>query len=70
MALPYAWPLSKPAATRSRQMSGSWSTRAPSKSMRWPPVILQYSPYLRATSPSTISFSGVISPPGTRGTTE
>ena len=38
--------------------------------MRWPPVIFVYSPYFCATAPMAISFSGVISPPGTRGTTE
>ncbi len=38
--------------------------------MRWPPVIFVYRPYFLATWPRTMSFSGVISPPGTRGTTE
>jgi hypothetical protein len=33
-------------------------------------VIFAYSPCFFATAPSAISFSGVISPPGTRGTTE
>ena len=39
-------------------------------SMRWPPVILVYSPKSLAISPIRISCSGVMSPPGTRGTTE
>src|SRR5690554_3534138 len=37
---PYAWPLSKPASISSSQMSGSWSTLAPKRSIRWPPVTL------------------------------
>lgn len=39
-------------------------------STRWPPVIFVYRPKSRATSPTTISPSGVTSPPGMRGTTE
>ena len=41
--------------TRSRrrsarcQMAGSWFTRAPNRSMRWPPVILVYRSYFLAT---------------------
>ena len=42
-------------------MSGSCSSRAPNMSMRWPPVIFVYSPKSRATSPITISCSGLIS---------
>lgn len=37
--LPYAWPDSKPASTSRRQIAGSWSTPAPSRSIRCPPVI-------------------------------
>ena len=51
-------------------MSGSWSIRAPNRSMRWPPVIFVYSPKSWATAPIAISPSGVTSPPGMRGTTE
>ena len=69
-ALPYAWPLSKPASTNCSQMSGKSCTCAPNRSMRWPPVIFVYRPYCLATEPKTISLSGVISPPGTRGTTQ
>ena len=54
-----------PPSTRRRQISGSWSTRAPNMSMRWPPVILVYRSKSRAISPIRISCSGVISPPGT-----
>ena len=32
-------------------------------------MIFVYSPYFLATTPRQISFSGVISPPGTRGMT-
>ena len=39
-------------------------------SIRCPPVIFVYRPYFLATRAMTASFSGVISPPGTRGTTE
>ena len=39
-------------------------------SIRWPPVIFVYSPKSLATCPIAMSPSGVISPPGMRGTTE
>jgi hypothetical protein len=68
--LPYAWPDSKPASTKRRQIAGSWSIRAPNRSIRWPPVILVYSPKSLATWPIASRPSGVTSPPGMRGTTE
>src|SRR4051794_34885498 len=68
--LPYAWPDSNPASTRRCQMRGSWSMRAPNMSIRWPPVILVYSPKSLATSPIAMRPSGVTSPPAMRGTTE
>ena len=37
--LPYAWPDSMPASITRRQISGRSCICAPSRSMRWPPVI-------------------------------
>ena len=61
---------SKPASTSRFQIVGSWSIRAPKRSIRCPPVIFVYSPKSLATWPMASSPSGVISPPGMRGTTE
>mmetsp|Transcript_22937 Transcript_22937/g.70485 ORF Transcript_22937/g.70485 Transcript_22937/m.70485 type:complete len:240 (-) Transcript_22937:282-1001(-) len=51
-------------------MSGKSRLAAPNRSILCAPVIFAYRPNLLATWPMPMSASGVISPPGHRGTTE
>jgi len=69
-AIPIGVPDSKPASTSSLPDSGNCSTARAEGSMRCAPGDLGVKADFFATTPSTISFSGVISPPATRGTIE
>ena len=55
----------------SSQMAGSCSFLMPSRSIRWPPVILiSGTSYLSATSAIRRSSAAFVTPPRMRGTTE